>query len=334
MIAALVEAALRSLLVALAVWAGLQVFRVRNVLAQKAAWGLVLAQRLSCRCSCLWPLAGSLSPRRRESCFPPIPRPSSKSCRREFNPASPPRRPLPASCPECACRSASRFTAGRRITRSCARYSFQPPLPARPDASPLSAAPAPLPLLTRLPSPIQSPPEFIPPVAPLTTPRPFALAPALWLVYLLVVAALLLRLCYGLGTALRIWRGASPVSVDADSPLAAGLHLRASRAVSSPVTIGSAVVLPADYATWDSEKLRIVWPTNVPTFARATFTCNSSPPSTPRFSGSAPWAGGSNANSLTWPRPSATAPASSRPPAAPPMPRSCSNSRPRRAQPS
>ncbi len=89
-------------------------------------------------------------------------------------------------------------------------------------------------------------------------PSSFALAPALWLVYLLVVAALLLRLFYGLGTALRIWRGASPVSVDADSPLAAGLHLRASRAVSSPVTIGSAVVLPADYATWDSEKLRIV----------------------------------------------------------------------------
>ena len=32
----------------------------------------------------------------------------------------------------------------------------------------------------------------------------------------------------------------------------------ASRAVSSPVTIGSGVVLPADYDDWDSEKLRIV----------------------------------------------------------------------------
>lgn len=42
------------------------------------------------------------------------------------------------------------------------------------------------------------------------------------------------------------------------SPLTRGLYLRASDAVSSPVTIGSAIVLPADYSTWESEKLRIV----------------------------------------------------------------------------
>lgn len=46
MIPILIEAALRSLLLALAVWAGLRVFRVRNVLAQKSAWGLVLASAL------------------------------------------------------------------------------------------------------------------------------------------------------------------------------------------------------------------------------------------------------------------------------------------------
>src|SRR5580704_8094785 len=39
----LVEAALRSVFLALAVWLGLGVLKVRNVLAQKAAWGLVLA---------------------------------------------------------------------------------------------------------------------------------------------------------------------------------------------------------------------------------------------------------------------------------------------------
>ena len=42
----LVEAALRSVLLALAVWIGLRIFSVRNVLAQKAAWGLVLASAL------------------------------------------------------------------------------------------------------------------------------------------------------------------------------------------------------------------------------------------------------------------------------------------------
>ena len=42
----LLEAALRSVLLALAVWAGLRIFSVRNVLAQKAAWGLVLVSAL------------------------------------------------------------------------------------------------------------------------------------------------------------------------------------------------------------------------------------------------------------------------------------------------
>lgn len=40
--------------------------------------------------------------------------------------------------------------------------------------------------------------------------------------------------------------------------LAYGLRLRSSTDLSSPVTIGSGVVLPADYTEWDSEKLRIV----------------------------------------------------------------------------
>jgi bla regulator protein blaR1 len=46
MISAMIEAALRSLLLAISVWTGLRAFRVRNVLAQKAAWGLVLAAAL------------------------------------------------------------------------------------------------------------------------------------------------------------------------------------------------------------------------------------------------------------------------------------------------
>ena len=41
------ESALRSVLLALAVWVGLRVFSVRNVLAQKVAWGLVLASALA-----------------------------------------------------------------------------------------------------------------------------------------------------------------------------------------------------------------------------------------------------------------------------------------------
>ena len=42
------------------------------------------------------------------------------------------------------------------------------------------------------------------------------------------------------------------------SDIPAGLPLRASSKVSSPLTIGSAILLPADYDTWDKEKVRIV----------------------------------------------------------------------------
>ena len=45
----LVEAAFRSVFLALAVWMGLRLLKVRNVLAQKAAWGLVLAGAWRCR---------------------------------------------------------------------------------------------------------------------------------------------------------------------------------------------------------------------------------------------------------------------------------------------
>ena len=43
----LLESALRALLLAFTVWVGLYLLRVRNVLAQKAAWGLVLVLALA-----------------------------------------------------------------------------------------------------------------------------------------------------------------------------------------------------------------------------------------------------------------------------------------------
>src|ERR1700758_406482 len=47
MIPVLIEAAFRSLLAGLVVALGLRIFRVHNVVAQKAAWGLVLTAALS-----------------------------------------------------------------------------------------------------------------------------------------------------------------------------------------------------------------------------------------------------------------------------------------------
>src|SRR6202021_2790285 len=51
---------------------------------------------------------------------------------------------------------------------------------------------------------------------------------------------------------------ATPISPDQLPYEVASLQLRISSKVASPVTIGSAIVLPEDYTTWDREKLRIV----------------------------------------------------------------------------
>ncbi|HEU5458414.1 MAG TPA: M56 family metallopeptidase, partial [Terracidiphilus sp.] len=78
-----------------------------------------------------------------------------------------------------------------------------------------------------------------------------------WLLYLGVTGALLMRMLFGMATAIRIWQRARPVEVNALTCVG-NLRVRASRAVASPVTIGSGIVLPAEYAEWDAEKLRIV----------------------------------------------------------------------------
>lgn len=72
--------------------------------------------------------------------------------------------------------------------------------------------------------------------------------------YLLVAAALLLRLLFGLALAMRIWHRAEPAS----PILEPRATVRISSAIQSPVTIGSGIVLPANYAEWDRAKLRFV----------------------------------------------------------------------------
>ena len=74
------------------------------------------------------------------------------------------------------------------------------------------------------------------------------------MIYLAVAGALILRLLWGLGMALRLWVTADPVSpLIAPEP-----NVRSSSKIPSPVTIGSGIVLPANYAEWDMKKLRVV----------------------------------------------------------------------------
>lgn len=72
--------------------------------------------------------------------------------------------------------------------------------------------------------------------------------------YCAVAAVLSLRLCAGVGFALRLRNQAERVIFPFDPELDA----RASARLATPVTVGSSVLLPKDYTLWDGATLRIV----------------------------------------------------------------------------
>jgi beta-lactamase regulating signal transducer with metallopeptidase domain len=232
MISVLLEAALRALLVALVVWAGLRALRVSNVLAQKAAWELVLAAALLMPWAMRWPgLPAGIG----------VVLPAHPWAAMQQKPVD----ALPA--PRAAA-SSYLVTSSKTLGNLSATSQNVP--------GALNRFPAPA--ISGSGAAVNSTPATTP-TAHRSFPQPAALA---WLLYLAVGAGLLLRLIYGLGAAVRLWRSAEPVASDSlpgpASRLAEGLSLRTSRAVASPVTIGSGVVLPAEYLEWDTVKLRIV----------------------------------------------------------------------------
>jgi hypothetical protein len=239
MISTVFEAALRSLLMALAVWAGLRTFRVRNVVAQKAAWGLVLAAALIM--PLLVPVVAhwQIVPANATIFLPN--HPLSLLTALKQNPQAPVSR-APQLTESTAVRLPKHApAASQNFSRT-----------AEPDSIPTGNSPssvisdvyagAPLPA---------SPPQP-------TLRRGVSFASIAWFLYLAVTAGLLFRLLYGLASALWLLREAERVSIVAEFPMAADLDLRATGAVTSPVTIGSAVVLPSNFNQWDAEKLRIV----------------------------------------------------------------------------
>ena len=72
--------------------------------------------------------------------------------------------------------------------------------------------------------------------------------------YCAVAAVLALRLCAGVGFALRLRNQAERVVF----PFDPGLDTRASARLATPVTIGSSVLLPKSFALWDGATLKIV----------------------------------------------------------------------------
>ena len=235
-ISPLLEAALRALVVALTVWAGLRLLRVNNVLAQKAAWGLVLAASLLMPLIMRWQwLSHSVA--------------------------------IKLSAPE--------WMHTLKSGPGAVPISISAPISSPSTQRPLhfSASPKPVPTTgDRFPAPIVSSTRFDSPRPIRSEPGPDAQAASkaaaglslrqtlalAGMFYLVVCAGLLLRMTYGLCLAIKIWLAAQPISPEHGLGFAPGLRWRSSKFVSSPVTIGSGIVLPADYNQWDAEKLRIV----------------------------------------------------------------------------
>lgn len=243
----LLEAALRALLAAIAVWAGLRLLRVGNVLVQKAAWGLVLAAALAMPLMPHWQVLPATAALR----IPALglgQMPEAKSAGSGPAIAEPAVAELAVAEPSA---SMSHSVATPQVIAG-APDRYPAPSISNADLNPPAGSASEL-----VPSSTERAPIYMS-SARTTNPAPFRLAAVGWVAYLGVFAALLLRLLFGLASAVRLWVTAEPVSTLRESDRASGVRLRSSARVASPVNIGSGIVLPADFSEWDEEKLRIV----------------------------------------------------------------------------
>ncbi len=245
----LFEAAIRSIFLALAVWIGLRIFGVRNVLAQKAAWGLVLAGAL------VMPLVLPVAARVPATLVIPA---EVMRALAAIRPATPAIVHSSTVAPETLMAAESNVALGER---PIAQRKSVPLRAERERTIQYTAGESSFAAADRYPAPVISNAKMgaasVSPISPSPEYARPSLLQIAGLLYLSIAGALLFRLFYGLVVTAQVRQSAEPVVLDA-SPLTDGLNLRVSDAVSSPVTIGSTVVLPADYCDWGGEKLRIV----------------------------------------------------------------------------
>ena len=213
----------------------LRVFRVRNVIYQRLVWTAVLAGAL------LMPFLLPFTARWAGFSFATIPA------------ATPIHRLQAALSPDAS--SASPLIAPSSVSILVAPFHTQVAVPHRSHAAPEAGAAITgvNPAQTISPRTASTPVlDLTPPVQP-TLPHLSVLS-LLVVVYFLVAAMLLARLVLGFVTAVRLWRSATPIAPGSRALLCADLNLRASQKVSSPVTIGSGIVLPAGYYKLDRGK--------------------------------------------------------------------------------
>jgi beta-lactamase regulating signal transducer with metallopeptidase domain len=254
----LLEGALRALLLASVIGAGLWLLRVRNVFAQKAVWALVLAASLLMPLAMRWGLPG------RAAITVPMPAWAESAWARVDGGRIDGEREEASTRTETEIAQPAVFRASRQLSPEPVRSSNLHAAAARTDFQRAGNANA----VNETTTPV---------ITASGATEKILIRPALigGLLYLCVCAVLLLRLFYGAALAWRLWRRAVPIAsesalvpalqvpvlhLDAElnALLAGGLEIRSSREVFSPVTIGSGVVLPENYAAWDEEKMRIV----------------------------------------------------------------------------
>jgi hypothetical protein len=247
MIPVFLEAAVRSLLVGLAVALGLRIFRVRNVLAQKAAWGLVLVSAL------VMPL---LSPTVTQ--WPVLP-PGINI----FLPAHP-----MTLLEELQAHILSKGGSGRKPA---------PPPALNPEGNTSGIRQSGMPQAADAPQTTERPSAsgqragtteqnaFLNPGHGQKTQsagsgRGVNISPGnvFLFFYCGITALFFMRIALGVVATIRLWRTATPIPSWQLPYDAACLQVRASSKIASPLTVGSAILLPADYSSWDTEKLRIV----------------------------------------------------------------------------
>jgi beta-lactamase regulating signal transducer with metallopeptidase domain len=230
----LLEAALRALFAACVLWAGLRLLRVRNVRAQKAAWSVMLIAGLAMPL----PMLSHWFPAWAEVWLPapswfrvlpqaqaPVNAVQTVASPVQEHASAPQPNPVAADSDSAPDARVSEFDA---LPHAAAEISPLPSAASR-EAAPQQASRAPLDVLT-----------------------------VAWLVYLAVAAALLLRWLIGLSSSIRLWLQAKPVEAATECGMQPALATRSSNRISSPVNIGSGIILPADYSEWGTEKLRAV----------------------------------------------------------------------------
>ena len=235
----ILEAAIRMLVVALFVGGGLRLLRVRNVLAQKAAWGLVLAAAIA------MPALMRLN-------FLPILAPIHLP-KQFLNRVQLPAMVVPVASSQVNLESQPPTSS---VVLAESRNAISGPYSApRISQSEFTSA-ASAQNFQAVPN-LSFQDYFFKEIRSLEAASTgLKIEAAALALYLVVAAALLLRVIAGGVACMRLWRGGRPILISPGSGFS--LRLRESGAVSSPVTLGSGVLLPEEWVEWDQEKLRIV----------------------------------------------------------------------------